>query len=91
LYEAGAVDKQMAGAKDKKILSAEQSGDFNLARTRRFLYRTRYFTDSGIIGTKDFVQRTYQRVQENFDAKREKIPKPISGLGGIYSLKRLTE
>ena len=91
LYEVGAVEKQMGGTIDEKILSAERSGDFNLARTRRFLYRTRYFTDSGIIGTKDFVQRTYHRVQEKYDAKREKIPKPISGLGGIYSLKRLME
>ncbi len=91
LYEAGAVERQMGGTIDEKILSAEQSGDFNLARTRRFLYRTRYFTDSGIIGTKDFVQRTYHRVQIKHDAKREKIPKPISGLRGIYSLKRLTE
>jgi REP element-mobilizing transposase RayT len=91
LYEAGAVEKGVGRTIDEKILSAEHKKDFNLARTRRFLYRTRYFTDSGIIGTKGFVRLTYNRVKEKYDAKREKMPKPISGLSGIFSLKRLTE
>jgi hypothetical protein len=34
---------------------------------------------------------TYNRIQEKFMVKREKVPKPIGGLAGIYSLKRLTE
>ena len=76
---------------NEKIVANERRKDFNLARIRRFLYRTRYFTDSGIIGTKDFVRLTYKHVKEKYDAKREKVPKPISGLRGIYSLKRLTE
>ncbi len=45
----------------------------------------------GIIGGKAFVSATYRKVKEAFQAKRDKIPKPVSGLGGIYSLKRLTE
>ena len=91
LYEAGAVEKGMGRTIDEKLLSAEHKKDFNLARTRRFLYRTRYFTDSGIIGTKDFVRITYNLVKQKYEAKKDKTPKPISGLGGIYSLKRLTE
>ena len=55
------------------------------------LYRTRYFTDSGIIGTREYVRRTYRQVMDKFGAKRDKVPKPIRGLEGIYSLKRLTE
>ena len=91
LYEAAAIDKGKGATIDEKIVADERTKDFNLTRARRFLYRTRYFTDSGIIGTKDFVRLTYNRVQEKYDAKREKTPIPISGLGGIYSLKRLTE
>ena len=52
---------------------------------------TRYFTDSGIIGGKAFVFETYQKVKTHFQSKRDKIPKPVAGLTGIYSLKRLTE
>jgi REP element-mobilizing transposase RayT len=91
LYEAAAIDKGKGVTIDDKIISDERKKDFNFTRTRRFLFRTRYFTDSGIIGTKDFVRSTYHRVQDKYDARREKIPKPINGLGGIYSLKRLME
>jgi len=61
-----------------------------LSRAQRFKYRTRYFTDSGIIGGKAFVSDTYRKVNDRFGAKREKLPKPIAGLGGVYSLKRLS-
>ncbi|RLC09182.1 MAG: hypothetical protein DRH43_08710 [Deltaproteobacteria bacterium] len=54
-------------------------------------YRTPYFTDSGIIGTKEFVSANYHRFQDVFRSKREKVPKPVSGLEGVYSLKRLAE
>jgi len=53
------------------------------------MYRTRYFSDSGIIGTKEFVFENYQRFKDVFMSKREKVPRPIAGLDGIYSLKRL--
>ena len=52
---------------------------------------TRYFTDSGIIGSKEFVSTNYQRFKGVFMSKREKIPKPVFGLDGVYSLKRLAE
>jgi len=49
------------------------------------------FTDSGIIGTKEFVSRVYQGFKGHFSSRHEKRPKPIQGLNGIYSLKRLSE
>jgi hypothetical protein len=42
-------------------------------------------------GGKAFIVDTHQKVKETFRAKRDKIPKPVSGLPGIYSLKRLME
>jgi len=57
----------------------------------RFRYRTRYLTDSGIIGSKDFVSANYQRFKDLFESKHKKKPKPIKGLDGIYSLKRLSD
>jgi len=63
----------------------------DLKAVERFRYRTRYFTDSGIIGTKGFVKRIYQQFKDNFTSKHEKRPKAINGLEGIFSLKRLSE
>jgi REP element-mobilizing transposase RayT len=76
---------------DNEIVEHERENDFELNRIRRFRYRTRYFTDSGIIGTKEFVSENYQRFKDVFMSKREKIPKPVTGLDGVYSLKRLAE
>jgi len=53
------------------------------------IYRTRYFTDSGIIGSKEFVAANYRRFKNLFNSKHEKNPKSIKGLSGVYSLKRL--
>ena len=64
LYEAAAIDKGNGAIIGEKILDSERAKNFNLTRARRFLYRTRYLTDSGIIGTKNFVRHTYNRVQE---------------------------
>ena len=94
VYEAGALDhpgKGQARVIDTEIVEHERENDFELNRMRRFRYRTRYFTDSGIIGTKEFVSKTYVRFKHHFNSKNEKKPKPVKGLSGIYSLKRLSE
>jgi len=57
----------------------------------RFKSRTRYFSDSCIIGSKEFVRSNYERVKNLFESVNDKIPKLIQGLDGIYSLKRLSE
>ncbi len=73
----------------------EEPADLNqgleLSYVDRFRYRTRYFPDSGIIGTKEFVSRVYQEFKGYFSSRHEKRPKPVSGLDGVYSLKRLSE
>jgi len=91
LYETGAIDKGTGVQIDSNIVEKEKKNDFELSRARRFRYRTRYFTDSGIIGGKAFVLETYQRVKDTFQYRKDKIPKPVSGLSGIYSLKRLAD
>ena len=81
LYEKGNI----------KGLDKERARDFKLSDVDRFLHRTRYFTDSGIIGSKVFVDRIYQNYKDYFSSKHEKKPKVIHGLNGVYSLKRLSE
>ena len=76
---------------DDKVVAKERKKDFEISRISRFKYRTRYFTDSGIIGSKEFVAENYQRFKHLFYSKHEEKPKPIKGLEGMYSLKRLSE
>jgi REP-associated tyrosine transposase len=94
VYEAGALDRPEKGniqVIEDKVLVKERSRDFELSKSDRFHYRTRYFTDSGIIGSKAFVADNYKRFKDLFNSKHEKKPKPIKGLEGMYSLKRLSE
>jgi hypothetical protein len=94
VYETGAVhrpDKGHAAVIDEKVMAKERKNDFIISRTDRFINRTRYFSDSGIIGSKEFVSTHYQSFKHLFQSKHEKKPKPIKGLDGMYSLKRLSE
>jgi REP element-mobilizing transposase RayT len=94
VYEAGSVnqpEKSSVKVIEDKVLEKERRREFELSRSDRFRYRTRYFTDSGIIGSKEFVAQNYQRFKHLFYSKHEKKPKPIKGLKGMYSLKRLSE
>jgi hypothetical protein len=94
VYEAGALNQPQKGnvkVIEDKVVEKERNREFELSRSDRFRYRTRHFTDSGIIGSKEFVSTNYQRFKHLFYSKHEKRPKPIRGLDGMYSLKRLSE
>jgi putative transposase len=94
VYEAGAINRPEEGKTKvigNRILEKERKREFELNRNDRFRYRTRYFTDSGVIGSKEFVSKTYMRFKHHFNSKNEKKPKPVEGLSGVYSLKRLSE
>ena len=78
---AGALDRtnsDMAKVIDSDIIEKERQKDYEISRIDRFMYRSRYFTDSGIIGTKGVVSRNYRRFKDKFMSKREKIPKPVA-------------
>ena len=92
MYEAGSIDRPENGKViDPRVLARERKKDFQISLSSRLRYRTRYFTDSGIIGSKEFVSLNYQRFKHLFTTRHEKKPKSINGLSGIYSLKRLSE
>jgi hypothetical protein len=94
VYEAGSIHRPQKGKVkviNDKILEKERDKAFELSKSGRFRYRTRYFTDSGIIGSKEFVAENYRRFKNLFNSKHPKKPKPIKGIDGMYSLKRLSE
>ncbi len=92
VYETGAVD--VTGMKVKiatELIEKERKKGFEVTRADLFKQRTRYFTDSGIIGSKEFVQSTFQNFKNLFQSKNERVPRHVKGLDGIYSMKRLSE
>ena len=67
------VDKGSVEVIEDKVLKKERSRKFELSKSERFRYRTCYFTDSGIIGSKEFVSSNYQQFKHMFYSKHEKI------------------
>jgi putative transposase len=64
VYEAGTLNQPEQGTAkviEDKVFEKERRREFELSRSDRFRYRTRHFTDSGIIGSKEFVAANYRR------------------------------
>ena len=89
LYEKGALDTEKGAPIDDGVIKMEREKNYELTRADRLRFKTRYFTDSGIIGTKGFVVSYYEKFKGYFNTNNEKKPKKISGFDEIYSLKRL--
>lgn len=75
----------------KSVAREEIPGDVDLKALCRLRKQHRWFQDSGILGSREFVTKYYLRFKHHFSTKKEKKPKKISGLDGIYSMKRLSE
>ncbi len=90
VYETGAADAGKGAKITPKIVEAERIKDFEITRKDLFIQRTRYFTDSGIIGSKEFVKNNFKRFKHFFQSNHDKKPNAVKGLDGVYSLKRLT-
>jgi hypothetical protein len=74
---------------DDKVVAKERKKEFEISRINRFRYRTRYFTDSGIIGSKEFVAENYQRFKHLFCLKREKKTKADQRFGWDEFIKEI--
>jgi|SRR6056297_2604539 len=89
VYETGAVDAGKGVTIDTKIVDRERRHKYKIQRADRFLYRTRYFTDAGIIGSKGFVGEVFNQIKHLLRSKDERRFTPVGGVEGIYSMKRL--
>ncbi len=88
VYESGAVETIKGKSIDPDIVERARQNDYEYSTTDRFVMRTRWFTDAGIIGSKAFIEATAKRLGLPFSDRR--IPREVSGVG-FFSLKRLSE
>ena len=90
VYETGAVDVGKGAVIEERIVRRERRRKYRISRVDRFRHRTRYFTDAGIIGSKEFVGEVFDRIKHLLASKNERRFTPVDGLDGVYSMKRLT-
>jgi putative transposase len=60
VYETGVLPTLKGKSIDKKHPKDNQEKGHKITRLDSFRYRTRYFTDSRVIGSKKFVKEHYQ-------------------------------
>jgi len=100
VYETGAADRdqraEVSGQTEKgkrgidpKIVDRERRRKYQISRADRFRYRSRYFTDAGVIGSKAFVSEVFDQVKHLLRSKDERTFTPVGGMDGVYSMKRL--
>jgi REP element-mobilizing transposase RayT len=89
VYETGAVDTGRGKPMDPKIVKKERKKNFELKRFELFWYRTRYFSDAGILGSKEFVQEVFDQVKHLLQSKDERKFTCLAGAKGVYSMKKL--
>jgi len=89
VYETGAVDAGKGKVMDKKIVEKARKKGYKISRADRFKYRCRYFTDSGVIGGKNFVQEVFDQVKHLLGSKDTRKFTPVGGVEGVYAMKRL--
>ena len=89
VYETGAVDTGKGKPMAPKIVKKERKKNFELKRFELFCYRTRYFSDAGILGSKEFVQEVFDQVKHLLTSKDERKFTCRAAAKGVYSMKRL--
>jgi REP element-mobilizing transposase RayT len=89
VYETGAMNTGKGKSMDPKIVAKERKKNFELKRFELFSYRTRYFSDAGILGSKEFIQEVFDQVKHLLKSKDERKFTSLGGADGVYSMKRL--
>ena len=89
VYEAGAVDTGKGGSLDDGVVRRERKRNYELGDVAMFRYRCGYFTDSGVIGTREFVEEVAARLRAQVPGSRERSPYRFKGLDGLCTMKRL--
>jgi putative transposase len=89
VYETGAMDTGKGKQLDPELVKRERKKNYRLTRGDVFRHRCRYFSDSGIIGSKEFVSEVFDGVKHLLDSKDERRFTPVGGVEGVYSMRRL--
>ena len=87
LYQKGGQKKENSGSISNDIVQKEKNRNYDLTIKEVFLYRSKYYTDGGIIGTEAFVSEIYNKIKHMLFLKRNKKPKKIPGYDQIFSLR----
>ena len=90
VYEVGSLERSDGKRPIPKAISGkEERAGYRITRPALFRYRSRYFTESVVLGSRVFVKALYRRLQPCLKTRKDRAPVRVQGSEGLYSLKRL--
>ncbi len=89
VYEVGSV-KRPDGKRaiPERISMGESNRRYRISNISLFRFRSRYFTESVVLGSRGFVQEVYGKLQPYLKTRIDRDPVKITGAAGLYSMKR---
>ena len=89
VYEKGGISDGSVGAIPEEEMKEERERGYRLSRGQVFRSRIRYFTEGLIIGSRSFVKETAEKIREILKLKRERRPRKVGVVEGLYSFRAL--
>jgi len=87
IYEKGGLAEKSVGTIPQEVFFEERKKSYRLSRKEVFRRRVRYFTEGLIIGSREFVRETTEKIREILKLKRKRRPRKIGLLEGLYSFR----
>ncbi len=87
VYEKGGLIDGSVGVIPQEVLTKERKKGYRLTRRDVFRYRIRYFTEGLIVGSRNFVRETAEKIREVLGLKRERRPRKVGLVKGLYSFR----
>lgn len=89
IYETGAMDVDVNNISESEITKRKRIKNDPLIRAITFSRRCRYFTNSGVLGSHDFVKKVFDKVKHTLQSKDTRKFVALYGVQDVYSMKRL--
>lgn len=89
IYETGAMSIDLSSISDSELTKRKRVKGDPLVRAATFSRRCRYFTDSGVLGSHDFVKEMFERVKHSLGSKDTRRFSLVHGVCDLYSMRRL--
>ncbi len=89
IYDTGAMSVDLSNISESDLSKRKRVKGDHIVRAATFSRRCRYFTDSGVFGSHDFVKEIFERVKHSLGSKDTRRFSLVHGVGDVYSMRRL--
>lgn len=92
VYEVGSLERRDGKRQiPQSIVEQETDSNYQMKKSILFRYRSRYFTDSVVLGSRGFVKEVYLKLQPCLQTRRNRNPVKVDGAPSLFSMRRFRQ